>query len=135
MNIEEFIDGRLDAMLAHPEYWGEAEAFEMQVLLLLELRQFLKTPATPSQSLRIQTDLYSEFIRTRHPEVGPRPLSAAGYDANSIANCMEHFRAFSSASNTPSPAEPPPPAPNGLGVDVDVSQDNTTMPRAQNEAA
>ncbi len=132
MNIEEFIDGRLDAMLAHPEHWGDAEAFEMQVLLLLELRQFLRAPASPSQSLRMQTDLYSDFIRARYPEVGPRPLSAAGYEASSIAHCMEQFRTFSS---TPAPAEPPPAAPDGLGLDVDVSQDNTTMPRAQKEAA
>lgn len=135
MNIEEFIDGRLDAMLAHPEHWGDAEAFEMQVLLLLELRQFLRAPASPSQSLRMQTDLYSDFLRARYPEVGPRPLSAAGYEASSIAHCMEQFRTFSSGSSTPAPAEPPPAAPDGLGLDVDVSQDNTTMPRAQKEAA
>lgn len=132
--IEEFIKARLDALLAFPEYWGGAEAFELQALLLLELRQFLRAPLPERESLRTQTDLYSSFLRAGHPGVGSGPLSAAGHDAGTIASCIQRFRAIASASHSSTPT-PPPIAPLALGVDVVVSPQTPTMPRTSDEPA
>jgi len=84
----EFVNGRLDAMLTHPLNWGGAEAFELQVLLLLELREFLRNPNSPSSHL----ERYSAFLRASHSDLGPRPLSAVSDDIETIAQLLGQFR-------------------------------------------
>lgn len=130
MDIAEFIDSRLDAMLSHPLNWGGPEAFELQVLLLLELRQFLRTPSAPSPSLRTHLDTYTGFIRTRRPELGARPLSSVIGDAELIAQYLEEFRASLDVSRQSPSAASAPSAPENLGTDVEVTADEPTMPRA-----
>ena len=130
MDIIEFIESRLDAMLSHPLNWGGAEAYELQVLLLLELRQFARTPATtPSISLRLHLDAYSKFLRLSRPELGPRPLSAVSDDVESIAQRMQEFSASLTPTTIPSTIDFPA-APETLGEDVEVVAYQPTKPRA-----
>lgn len=103
MGILEFIDARLDAMLAHPLAWGGAESFELQVLLLLELRFFLDDPAAP----RSLTAAYSEFLRASRPDLGARPLSAATEDCEDIAKMLARFRAELARGARSAAKEPP----------------------------
>lgn len=136
MTITSFIDERLDLMLAHPEHWGGAEAFESQVLLLLELREVVdaETEISSQSSLRQLLDGYVAFLRPLFPDLGPRPLSTIVNDLVPIATALGQFRAFL-AEHTRQPnvgdAESPPPAPLDLGSDVVVDDDETkaVMPR------
>lgn len=130
MDVAEFIDARLDAMLAHPLNWGGAEAFELQVLLLLELRQFLRQPLPPSKSLRTHLDGYSSFIRERRPDMGPQPLSAVTDDIEAIARELDDFRAALAVSTESAPPVATPSAPDSLGLDVEVTSEAPTKPRA-----
>jgi hypothetical protein len=130
MVIAEFIDARLDEMLSHPLNWGGAEAFELQVLLLLELRQFLRGGSAPSPSLRTHLDAYSSFLRMRFPALGPRPLSAVSSDAEEIARHLEEFRASLSVPGEGPSVASAPPAPDSLGIDVEVTAEEPTKPRA-----
>lgn len=79
LGIINWIDDRIDHMLAYPRSFGSDEAIEMQILLLLEMR-FLKTkidvveeykaylnktyPAKPNQPLHriIETDYLGNNI-------------------------------------------------------------------------
>ena len=134
MTILNFIDERLDLMLAHPQSWGGAEAFELQVLLLLELRQVVRADVEVStqSSLRLLLDEYSAFLRPLFPELGPRPLSSELDDPSAIATPLGQFR--ESLAHEPSIARvlpPPPPAPTDLGLDVlvGVEGEEAVMPR------
>lgn len=129
MDVAEFLDARLDAMLAHPLNWGGAEAFELQVLLLLELRQFLRRPSAPAPSLRTHLDAYSSFLRGRWPDLGPRPLSAISDDVEVIAQGLDEFRATQDRSGSTTLSGPAPSAPEQLGTDVAVTPDTSTKPR------
>lgn len=129
MDIAEFIDARLDAMLSHPLNWGGAEAFELQVLLLLELRQFLHSPSEPSSSLRAHLDQYTHFLRARRPDLGARPLSVVSDDHELIAQHLEAFRLAIRSVPATTPASEPLPAPESLGTDVEVTPDEPTLPR------
>lgn len=95
MTITNFIDERLDLMLAHPEHWGGAEAFESQVLLLLELQEVVRanTDVSSQNSLRQLLDGYVAFLRPLFPDLGPRPLSSVLNDQFVIATALEQFRA------------------------------------------
>lgn len=87
----ELIDQRLDAMLMHaPEYWGSAEAYELQVLLLLELRY-----GPHEQAFFMQG--YSTFLQERRPEVGCRSLAAVESNVGVIAETLHEFRSELSA--------------------------------------
>lgn len=44
--ILQYLDDRLQHMLAAPELWGSAEAVELQVVQILELRHFVLNPTT-----------------------------------------------------------------------------------------
>jgi hypothetical protein len=130
--LSEFVEQRLEDMLSHPEHWGGAEAYELQALLLLELRLLLSHQTSEAESLRTINDLYSAFVASEYPEVGARPLSATTSDFGQIARALRRFRdtlvhsaSFSSAQRGPSNAV----TRRGLGLDVEVFKDSTMMPR------
>lgn len=129
MDLAEFIDARLEAMLSHPHTWGGPEAFELQVLLLLELRQFIRNSVTPSASLRNHLDAYSGFLRARHPELGPRPMSAVCEDVEAIAQQLDEFRKLLDVPSVAAPIVRAPSAPENLGTDVEVTTATPTKPR------
>lgn len=136
MNIASFIDERLDLMLAHPEHWGDAEAFESQILLLLEIQEVMRaeTDVSSQTSLRQLLDGYVAFLRPLFPDLGPRPLSSVVEDQRVIASALEQFRArlgVRDRQRSPGNSEAPPPAPVELGSDVVVDDDDTkaVMPR------
>lgn len=130
-----FIDQRLDSMLANPEYWGNAEAFELQVILLLEIKAVMSVPRTSQKSLRWILDEYYGFLCARRPDSPPRPLSAVvGEDFDLIARHLQSFRdqlsAASSLSQIRAALESIPSAPAVLGFDVAVGVEHSQMPRA-----
>jgi hypothetical protein len=84
-----YLDARLDGMLARPRAWGSPEAFELQVLLLLEVRQVVVREAQRTGAVRDRE--YVQFLAERLPEHGCRALSATFSDHETIA---EHLRAF-----------------------------------------
>lgn len=129
MDIDEFINARLDVMLAHPLRWGGAEAFELQVLLLLELQRLLRDPASRHQGPREHVAEYTAFLQTAWEDLGPRPLSAVTSDLGEIARELSRFRAATSEPDVASPDGPAPSAPEDLGRDVVVGPDSS-MPRA-----
>lgn len=134
MDIADYIEQRLDQMLARPLNWGGAEAFELQVLLLLELRDVLRAASVGSVSLRAHLDRYTTFLRTRRSDLGPRPLSAVTDDLELIARLLEEFRTLDgSLQHVRTSADPEndvPSAPTNLGLDVSVDPIDPTMPRA-----
>ena len=65
--ISDFIEERLDLMLAHPKNWGTAEAYELQVLLLLEMRLHVDSAHENIDSLRAIQDQYVEFLTSAFP--------------------------------------------------------------------
>ena len=137
--ISDFIEERLDLMLAHPKNWGTAEAYELQVLLLLELRLYVDSSYESINSLRIIQDQYSEFLTSGFPNLGPRPLSAITEDTATIARSLDAFRqSISVTCHNFAHAEPEPTspmAPQELGSDVDVKSGSiATMPREQKAA-
>lgn len=79
-------EARIDAMLAHPHYWGGAEAYELQLLLAMEF----------AEERNVQQD-YSVFLAGTRPEVGARPLSAVTSDLEEIASAMRDFRGWLAA--------------------------------------
>lgn len=129
----DFIDQRLDSMLQHPRFWGDAESFELQAILLLELQAAFHAPRPPQESLRWILDQYYCFLRTLRPDYPPRPLSAVvGEDFDTIARCLQGFRDHLRGA-TPEPrgeGEAVPSAPPTLGVDVTVDVVHSRMPRA-----
>jgi hypothetical protein len=133
--IPDFIEERLDSMLANPEFWGDAEAFELQVILLLEIRTALRTPRTPAESLRWILDQYYSFLRARRPDAPPQPLSAVvgedfGLIAGHLQGFREHLSRIATDAEAGSESEDPPSAPPDLGVDVAVDVQHSRMPRA-----
>lgn len=81
------IEQRLDLMLDKmpPAMWGGPEAYELQVILLLELLY-------RRDSERFM-DRYCRFLADRHPELGPRPLSAVHQDHSVLTTELRAFRA------------------------------------------
>lgn len=74
----------LDGQFKGP--WGSCEAYELQVLLLLELRFF----PGGRQAL---TKLYTAFLSPLYPELGARPLSVLQrVDLGRIARILTAFR-------------------------------------------
>ena len=71
--------------------WGGVEAYELQVLLLLEILH-VHAGGLDLDVLSIALR-YVDFLRPRHPELGPRPLSASGYTHEAIAAELRAFRA------------------------------------------
>jgi hypothetical protein len=138
MDIADFIDARLDAMLAHPRQWGDPESFELLALLLLELRQVVLSaePVSQSQSLRSHLDTYSTFLRQRHPELGARPLSAISEDLELIARSLRDFQIATDAAQHAGAhaASLVPLAPKTLGSDVEVNNPTPTKPREEEAA-
>jgi hypothetical protein len=86
------LDGRLDAMLnIRPKLWGSPEAYELQVLLLLELR-FAGVLHPHAQNTRAINERYSTFLRRSFTEAGCRPLSSITDDFILIAQTLSAFR-------------------------------------------
>lgn len=91
--MNELLDTTLDEMLDHPDtdhgfdhgLWGSTESYELQVLLLLELRFF---PHARNELMQN----YFMFFRPKFPDLGARPVSALRrVSAHDLA---AHFRAF-----------------------------------------
>lgn len=84
----EFVERRLKEMFIRPGRWGGAEAFEMQVLLLLEIRYVMKSPGDN----RNFVELYSGFLQRESANAGCRAMSASNKDVRQIAQVMKRFR-------------------------------------------
>lgn len=121
MPIDEFIEERLDVMLLHPEFWGSAEAFELQVLLLLEMQGYLRAPVPLQDSLRRLLDTYHAFVRSVRPGSPPCPLSAQGEAVVSIASMLMVFRRQLTAEGYPAASDNKPEVRGGLGKEVPMT--------------
>lgn len=88
------LEARLDVMLAYPrpEAWASnTEAFEAQVLLLLELRYASDLGFNGDNMVPLQ-EQYSAFLRPRFPKCGCRPLSAITDDLGVLRQALGAFR-------------------------------------------
>ncbi len=90
--IDDFIRTRLDQMLAYPENWGGPEAYEFQVLLLIEIEMLLANKLVEPDSLRLIFDRYSMFLQKELPTLGVRPLSTVIDDFKKLSEYLTHFR-------------------------------------------
>lgn len=88
-----FINERLDSMLTNPTNWGCAEAFEAQVILLLEINEHSQLGLVGQKSIREFQNSYNEFMRTKIPDLGARPLCTIVEDVRKIASLLSEFRA------------------------------------------
>jgi hypothetical protein len=91
---ERRLDARLDVMLTGPcpESWGGVEAFELQVLLLLELR-FAKTVGFEPNTAWLLQERYSAFRRSSFPAYGGNlPLSEMTSDHGFVCKVLCAFR-------------------------------------------
>lgn len=85
------LDRRLDIMLhLRPELWGSPEAYELQVLLLLELR-FVSSNASGI------TERYSAFLRPSFPNIGCGMLSSLTDDFSVLSETLSAFRSILAA--------------------------------------
>ncbi len=85
--VVSWVEQRIDDMLAAPPMWGSAEAIEMQVLQLLEMRALALRPQQELDHPRRVLDMYVAFLRERFPDVPPRPLFQIIPDAESEGFC------------------------------------------------
>ncbi len=86
--VKEWLEKRLDNILARPEMWGGQEAVELQVLQLLELRTFLNDSASNQREV---LDRYQEFSRKKFRK-GPMPVSARNLDWTELTTHLKEFR-------------------------------------------
>jgi hypothetical protein len=137
------LDERLDAMLARPGMWGGAEAVELQVLLLLELRIVAMRPAFRNRAMELLKGQYSSFLQRRFPDAGPRMLSALAADPHELASLLEQLRTEVLDSVAAIDGEmlvgtTPIAAPPSLGEDVVIALPSTVsgpMPRRERDGA
>lgn len=66
-----WIETRLGALFAAPGMWGSAEAVEMQVMQLWDLRHFLHTPRPEPRAV---LDRYVAWLGVRYPRRPKEPL-------------------------------------------------------------
>jgi hypothetical protein len=73
----QFIDARLDSLIAKPSLWGGREGVELQILQLLEFRALVLRPNADARQIFTQLrDAYARFVRKSIPNCPPAPLSA-----------------------------------------------------------
>jgi hypothetical protein len=108
--IVKALDDRISAMLDRPAIWGGPEAYELQLLLLIEIRYSLRRND-------LQT-AYAKFLSEVYPLAGARPASATTNDLTFIASLLKQFYGGLLSRFKP------------LGlVDVDVKLGDTILPR------
>jgi hypothetical protein len=73
-SASDWIDQRANEILAAPAMWGSAEAVEMQILLLLELRWFMTQEEPLRRDARHVFGRYIRFLAGRFPGVKAKPL-------------------------------------------------------------
>lgn len=133
--IDDFVKTRLDQMLTYPENWGGPEAYELQVLLLIEIEMLMANRLAEADSLRLVLDRYSMFLQKELPSLGARPLSTVIDDFEKLSEHLTRFRqsldGVSHHDGTSLFEYVGPDAPEGLGSDVAVEPAQTTMPRAK----
>lgn len=89
--IQVTLEQTLTAILANPTpMWGNSEAYELQVLMLLQLRYQLP----PNVLIR----RYSIFMKERSPDLGCRILSSLEED---MATLGKHLKAFRESLGAP----------------------------------
>jgi hypothetical protein len=86
------LEERLDAILARPSMWGGAEAVELQILLLLELRMFAAMPALRLRAPDVVMKLHSELVQQRFPDAGPRTLAELSDGPDELARELSVLR-------------------------------------------
>jgi hypothetical protein len=64
----EWIDERLDTLLAHPGQWGQSEAVEMQFLLLIEMRVHSMDPAWEHENQGYVFETYCAYLKKKFPK-------------------------------------------------------------------
>jgi hypothetical protein len=70
----QWIDQRIERILAAPPMWGSPEAVEMQVLQLLQMRAVaLRAPHEPDSSKRV-VDAYLSYLSLKFPKQPQQPL-------------------------------------------------------------
>lgn len=71
-----WVEGRLDAILSRPASFGDREAVEFQVLLLLEVRSFLVDPLLLVKKSRRVVDEYHLFLTEGRLDAPPQYLAS-----------------------------------------------------------
>jgi hypothetical protein len=95
--LVEWIDRRTREIVATPRMWGAAEAVEMQVLQLLEMRVFALRPELERENPRLVMDAYVAFLRDRFPTSAPAPLCSlvgGAPDAALFRETLSDFQEF-----------------------------------------
>jgi hypothetical protein len=91
----QFIDKRLDSLIAKPALWGGRESVELQVLQLLELRAVVLRPSADTRDIFNQLQhSYERFVRKSIPNAPPAPLSAllSDEDTPRLTRLLGEFR-------------------------------------------
>ena len=117
-------------MLAHPDYWGSAEAYELQVLLLLEMELMVLGEVSDRESLQRLQERYAIFLSASHPDIGARPLSAITSETREIGKALREFRnAMVHGQRPPQVAYGSAETAKNLPRDVYVEKHSNVMPR------
>jgi hypothetical protein len=75
LTFSDWVDSRLEAMLAAPRMWGTSlESVELQVLTLLEARAFAQDPSRERRNPRRVLDDYVRLLGDRFASQPPGPL-------------------------------------------------------------
>jgi hypothetical protein len=72
-------------MLHTPKMWGGLEAFELQILLLIEIRLRLN-----HMDLNI-VEVYSRFLNDLFPRTSSRPACCVVKTHEELVNCLRQF--------------------------------------------
>jgi hypothetical protein len=87
VRIRSIVINRLEVMLDRPELWGGPEAYEYQVLTLLEMLY-----GSERNEWRL-AEKWSAFVAKRDPDIGCRPMSGMTSSHVHISNMLRLFRA------------------------------------------
>jgi len=83
------IDRRLKSLVTKPKMWGDLEAVELQMLLLLEIRWIVLNPKAPNGKERFVQRRWVQFIRANYPQALPGTLAQWIMDCGSDEDEVE----------------------------------------------
>jgi len=90
-----WLDRRMDEMLSAPRMWGSDESIELQILLLLELKSFVRHPSSLNNDPRRVIDAYLGFLRDRFPSRPNMPLhQLLSAEPQQFSAVLSEFRAL-----------------------------------------
>jgi hypothetical protein len=93
--IVQWLDQRIEHILAAPPMWGSPEAVEMQVLQLIQVRSLILRPTQEIENPRGVFNAYLSYLRQRFPKQPQQPLfELIGRDDELYTNLAAGLRGF-----------------------------------------